>query len=54
MSQEQIPKKVKGVVIQQKGQKATYGEIDMPELVEGDILVKVTAGPINPSDLSFL
>ncbi|KRX05064.1 GroES (chaperonin 10)-like protein [Pseudocohnilembus persalinus] len=54
MSQVQIPKKVKGVVIQQKGQKATYGEVDMPELVEGDILVQVAAGPINPSDLSFL
>lgn len=26
----------------------------MPELVEGDLLVKVAAGPINPSDLSFL
>ncbi|KRX05067.1 GroES (chaperonin 10)-like protein [Pseudocohnilembus persalinus] len=50
----EIPKKIKGIVIKKEGQKPEYGEIDVPELKEGDILVKVEAAPINPSDLGSL
>ncbi|KRX09013.1 GroES (chaperonin 10)-like protein [Pseudocohnilembus persalinus] len=42
--------KTKGVKQEEKGGKPFYGEIDIPELVEGDLLIDVYAAPINPSD----
>ncbi|KRX05065.1 GroES (chaperonin 10)-like protein [Pseudocohnilembus persalinus] len=50
----EIPKKVKGIVIQKQGLKPELGEIEVPQLVDGDILVKVEAAPINPVDLASL
>ncbi|KRX05068.1 GroES (chaperonin 10)-like protein [Pseudocohnilembus persalinus] len=50
----QIPPKAKGIILDHKGAQPRYGEIDIPPLQAGDILVKVHAAPINPSDQLFV
>lgn len=40
----------KAVVIETYGGKATVKEVPMPELKDGEVLIKVEASTINPSD----
>ncbi len=45
---------MKAVVLTESGAKPTIAEIPVPQPGTGEVLVKMHASPINPSDLAFL
>lgn len=49
-----LPKTMKVVRQHKKGVKLIVDEIEVPEVGKGQVLVKMAASPINPSDLSML
>jgi NADPH:quinone reductase-like Zn-dependent oxidoreductase len=49
-----IPQTMKAVVLTQVGAKPAVTEIPVPQPGAGEVLVKMFASPINPSDLAFL
>ncbi|KRX05062.1 GroES (chaperonin 10)-like protein [Pseudocohnilembus persalinus] len=51
---QKIPKHIQGIIQQSKGGQYKFGQIEMPELKQGDLLIKVHAAPINPSDIGFI
>ena len=51
---ENIPKKMTVVQLDAIGQPLAVREIPVPGPGKGEVLVKMTASPINPSDLAFL
>ncbi len=49
-----IPTTMKAVVLTESGAQPTIAEIQVPLPRSGEVLVKMFASPINPSDLAFL
>lgn len=49
-----IPKTQKAVVLTENGAKPVITEIPVPQPGSGEVLIKMYASPINPSDLSFM
>ena len=49
-----IPKTMKAVILTEAGGLPTVAEIPVPKPGNGEVLVKMFASPINPSDLAFL
>ncbi len=49
-----IPQKMKAVIITEAGGKPEIASIPVPKPGPGEVLVKMFASPINPSDLAFL
>ena len=49
-----LPEKIKVARQKEVGGKLFIEEVPMPKPVKGEVLIKVAASPINPSDLSFL
>jgi len=49
-----IPKTMKAVVLTENGAKPAIAEIPVPQPGKGEVLIKMYASPINPSDLSFM
>ncbi len=49
-----IPKKMTAVILKESGSTPIISEIDVPKPGPGEVLVKMHASPINPSDLAFL
>ena len=49
-----IPTTMKAVVLTESGANPTIAEIPVPKPGPGEVLVKMHASPINPSDLAFL
>jgi NADPH:quinone reductase-like Zn-dependent oxidoreductase len=49
-----IPKTQKAVVLTESGAKPVIAEIPVPQPGQGEVLVKMHASPVNPSDLAFL
>ncbi len=45
---------MKAIVLTKSGAKPTIAEIPVPQPAAGEVLVKMHASPINPSDLAFL
>ncbi len=45
---------MKAIVLTESGAKPSIAEIPVPQLGSGEVLIKMYASPINPSDLSFL
>lgn len=52
MSSE-IPKTMKAVFLEQHGKPTIVKEIPVPEIKDNELLIKVEAAPINPSDYMF-
>lgn len=48
------PKLMRAVMIEALGQPLTVKQVPIPKLTSGQLLVKIEAVPINPSDLGFL
>ncbi|CAK70991.1 unnamed protein product (macronuclear) [Paramecium tetraurelia] len=53
MQQFEIPKTFKAAQLAEYGKELQIAEIKTPELKEGEVLIKVEAAPVNPSDLSL-
>jgi NADPH:quinone reductase len=51
---DKIPEKMTAVQLDAVGQPLSVREILVPKPVKGEVLAKMTASPINPSDLAFL
>jgi NADPH:quinone reductase-like Zn-dependent oxidoreductase len=49
-----IPKKMKAVVLSHQGAEPVFAEINVPRPGRGEVLVKMFATPVNPSDLAFI
>jgi NADPH:quinone reductase-like Zn-dependent oxidoreductase len=49
-----IPQTMKAVVVTENGVKPTIANIPVPQPGPGEVLVKMHASPVNPSDLAFL
>ncbi len=49
-----IPQKMKAVILTEGGAKPQVATIPVPQPGAGEVLVKMHASPINPSDLAFL
>jgi NADPH:quinone reductase-like Zn-dependent oxidoreductase len=49
-----IPTKMRAVVLVESGANPSIAEIPVPQPGPGEVLVKMFASPINPSDLAFL
>ncbi|MBK6284763.1 MAG: alcohol dehydrogenase catalytic domain-containing protein [Draconibacterium sp.] len=49
-----IPKSMKAVVLTEDGAKPVIAEVPVPQPGSGEVLIKMYASPINPSDLAFL
>lgn len=49
-----LPATMQAVLLPGPGEKLTLGELSVPQPGPGQVLIKVAASPINPSDLSFL
>lgn len=45
---------MKALVLEEFGQPLVVKEIEVPKPKEGEVLIRVEASPINPSDASFL
>lgn len=54
MKNTEIPQKMKAVIITEDGGKPEVATIPVPKPGPGEVLVKMHASPINPSDLAFL
>jgi NADPH:quinone reductase len=54
MMTERIPKNMNAVLLDAIGQPLSVTEIPVPKPAKGEVLVKMTASPINPSDLAFM
>jgi len=51
---EILPEKMNAVQLDVIGQPLSVREIPVPRPGKGEVLVKMTASPINPSDLAFM
>jgi NADPH:quinone reductase len=49
-----IPKSMQAVLLEENGGPLTVGQIPIPEPDPGQVLIRMAATPINPSDLGFL
>ena len=49
-----IPEFMQAILLQGKGKPLTVGQIPVPRPGRGQVLVRMAAAPINPSDLGFL
>jgi NADPH2:quinone reductase len=49
-----IPESMQAVLIEQSGGSPGVGQIPIPRLGPGQVLVRMAASPINPSDLGFI
>jgi NADPH:quinone reductase len=49
-----LPTTMRAVQLDAVGQPLTVREVSLPEPQKGEVLVKVTASPVNPSDLAFM
>jgi NADPH:quinone reductase len=49
-----IPEAMQAVVLEQVGGTATPGQVPVPRPGSGQVLVRMAASPINPSDLGFI
>ena len=49
-----IPEAMQAVVLEQAGGPATPGQVPVPRPGSGQVLVRMAASPINPSDLGFI
>lgn len=45
---------MKALILEQFGKPVVVKEVDIPKPAEGEVLIRVEAAPINPSDASFL
>ncbi len=54
MMPEKIPEMMNAVQLDAVGQSLSVRTIPVPQPGKGEVLVKMTASPINPSDLAFL
>ena len=49
-----IPRTMQAVLLGIKGRPLTVGQIPVPQPGPGEVLVRMVASPINPSDLGFI
>jgi len=49
-----IPDRMQAIVLESPNQDLEYRQVDVPKVGPGQVLVRMAASPINPSDLSFL
>lgn len=49
-----IPKSMQAVLIEQPGEPPAIGQVPVPSPGPGQVLVRMAAAPINPSDLGFM
>ena len=54
MNKNELPKYMQAVVLTERGAPVATKEIPVPKPGTGEVLVKMLASPINPSDLMFL
>jgi NADPH:quinone reductase-like Zn-dependent oxidoreductase len=45
---------MQAVLLEENGERLTIGEIPVPQPGPGQVLVRIAAAPVNPSDLGFL
>src|SRR5680860_1283921 len=51
---QDIPKTMQAVILSEGGATPKTATIDVPEPGKGEVLIRMFASPINPSDLAFL
>ena len=49
-----LPTNMQAVLLEQPGGPLTVGQIPVPQAGPGQVLIRMVASPINPSDLGFL
>jgi NADPH2:quinone reductase len=49
-----LPKNMQAILLEQPGGPLTVGQIPVPQAGPGQVLIRMAASPINPSDLGFL
>lgn len=55
MSKFTIPQTMRGAVVEAEGQKIIFkNDLPVPKPNRGEVLIKVMASPINPSDLAVI
>ena len=54
MEVSSIPQKMRAIILKENGAKPEVGMLSIPKPGPGEVLVKMHAAPINPSDLAFL
>lgn len=46
--------KMRAIVLEEFGKPVVVKDIDIPQPAEGEVLIRVEAAPINPSDTMYL